>query len=283
MGEDRQATFGDDGRLRTDEDPDPADPDEPATDDFGDRLGEHETKCGASRYEVSSLLQKAVRRSDEETAAWAAWELARSGYAWNFWDRVNLYVVEDLRAGHDVVTQIARYEELATERWEADSWRGRLCAVHAALAAARAPSSREASHADDYFGELSAERAAAIEAGREPRYDHPADDLEPGGTYDVAYDMHTYEGKKMDRGGRFFRTHGARVGPEGESERSKRWRLRSMRLEDREYSQEELARAVTPVPDDDPWAEPADPLAGENAAATERFETEQSSTDDDES
>jgi hypothetical protein len=261
MGEDRQATFGTDGELRTDESPEVEDSADDADDDrndFGAERDDHETKCGASRYTVSSLLQKAVRRSDEETAAWAAWELARSGFAWNFWDRVNLYVVEDLRAGHEVATQIARYEELANERWEPDSWRGRLCAVHAALAAARAPSSREASHADDYFGALSAERAAAVEEGREPRYDYPADDLEPGGKFDVIYDMHTYEGKKMDRGSGFFRTHGARVGPEGEPELSKQWRLRSMKLQDVDYTQEELTRAITPVSEEHPWDEPSD-------------------------
>ncbi len=251
----KQATFGSEGELRTDSDADRTENEEtgPEHNDFGEERGDNETRSGANRYDVSSLLQKAVRRSDEEVAAWAAWELVRSGFAWNFWDRINLYVVEDLRAGHEVALLIARYEELARERWSESSWEGRLCAVHAALAAARAPSSREASHADDYFGELSAERAAAREDGREPRYDHPVDELEPGGRYDVAFDQHTYEGKALGRDGRFFRTHGARVGPEGEPELSRQWRLQSMRLEDRQYTEEELARAVEPVDPDDRW------------------------------
>lgn len=257
MDERKQATFGSGGELRTeDDDAAPSDTDDART-DFGDELGENETKSGANRYAVSSLLQKAVRRSDEEIAAWAAWELVRSGYAWNFWDRINLYVVEDLRAGHEVALTVSRYEELARERWSEESWRGRLCAVHAALAAARAPSTRESSHADDYFGERSAERALAREEGREPRYDHPVDELEPGGRYDVAFDQHTYEGKSLGRDGAFFRTHGARVGPDGEPELSRQWRLRSMQLEDRNYTEEELARAVRPVDSDDRWG-PAD-------------------------
>ncbi|WP_433634169.1 hypothetical protein [Halomicrococcus sp. NG-SE-24] len=255
MDDRKQATFGSDGELRTnDTTNEGGDEEDAATNDFGDERGENETKSGANRYAVSSLLQKAVRRSDEETAAWAAWELVRSGYAWNFWDRVNLYVVEDLRAGHEVALTISRYEELARERWSEDSWRGRLCAVHAALAAARAPSSRESAHADDYFDELSTERATAREEGREPRFDHPADDLEPGGKYDVAFDQHTYEGKKRGRGGAFFRTHGARVGPEQEPELSRRWRLRSMKLESRDYTDEQLARAVAPVDDENRWS-----------------------------
>jgi len=140
MSDGKQATL-DGGEADT------RDPDEHATDDFGDELGEHETRGGYSRYDVASLLQKAVRRSDEECAAWAAWELVRSGYAWNCWDRLALYVVEDLRAGADVALTIDRYERLATERWDTDGWKGRLCAIHAALAAARATSTREATYA----------------------------------------------------------------------------------------------------------------------------------------
>ncbi|ELY46485.1 hypothetical protein [Natronorubrum bangense] len=254
MDDRKQARFGSGGELQTDESDDTDDSSEAACTDFGDELAENETKSGVNRYTVSSLLQKAVRRSDEETAAWAAWELVRSGYAWNFWDRINLYVVEDLRAGHDVALVVSRYEELARERWSEDSWRGRLCAVHAALAAARAPSSRESAHADDFFSELSDERASAREEGREPRYEHPADELEPDGKYDVAFDQHTYEGTRLGRDGAFFRTHGARVGPDGEPELSRQWRLQSMQLEDREYTEEELARAVRPVDPADKWS-----------------------------
>jgi len=157
-GDDRQATFGSDGSLETDTTPDAT-----GDNDFGEAKEPNETDGGYSRYVVSSLLQKAVRRSDEEIAAWAAWELARSGYAWNLWDRLNLYVVEDLRAGSDVALTIERYEELATERWEPAEWKGRLCAIHAALAAARARSTREASNADAYFSAVAEVRAEAHE------------------------------------------------------------------------------------------------------------------------
>ena len=102
--EPRQATFGSDGDLDTERDPD-AD----TENDFGEPKQADETDGGYSRYTVSSLLQKAVRRSDEEVAAWAAWELQRSGYGWNLWNRLNLYVVEDLRAGDEVALTIQRY------------------------------------------------------------------------------------------------------------------------------------------------------------------------------
>ncbi|MDZ5809779.1 hypothetical protein U4E84_00215 [Halorubrum sp. AD140] len=251
-GDDRQATFGSDGSLETDTTPDAT-----GENDFGEPKEPNETDGGYNRYAVSSLLQKAVRRSDEEVAAWAAWELARSGYAWNLWDRLTLYVVEDLRAGSDVALTIQRYEELATERWEPAEWKGRLCAIHAALAAARARSTREGPNADEYFRAVAEVRAEARERGEEPAHDFPVGDLEPGGRFDAIFDAHTGEGSRLGRGTRFFKTRGARVGPEGEGEHSARWQRLAMLLDDeREYSAAELDRAVEPVDPDDPWHEP---------------------------
>jgi len=250
-GDDRQATFGSDGSLETETTPDAT-----GENDFGEEKEPNETDGGYSRYVVSSLLQKAVRRSDEEVAAWAAWELARSGYAWNLWDRLNLYVVEDLRAGDEVALTIERYEELATERWEPDAWKGRLCAIHAALAAARARSTREASNADAYFGAVADVRAEARERGEEPAHDFPVGDLDPDGKFDAVFDGHTGEGSKRGRGTRFFKTHGARVGPEGEDEQSARWQRLAMLLDGEiDYDEGELDRAVAPVDPDDPWSE----------------------------
>ncbi len=250
MSDDRQATFGADGSLETDTPPEAT-----GENDFGEPKEPNETDGGYSRYAVSSLLQKAVRRSDEEVAAWAAWELARSGYAWNLWDRLNLYVVEDLRAGDPVAMTIARYEELATERYEPDEWRGRLCAIHAALAAARARSTREAANADEYFRRVADHRAEAIASGEQPTHDFPVGALDPGGRFDAIFDGHTGEGSKRGRGTRFFKTHGARVGPEGEDEQSARWQRLAMLLDpDRDYAADELDRAVEPVDPADPWA-----------------------------
>ena len=270
-GDDRQATFGSDGSLETETTPDAT-----GENDFGEQKEANETDGGYSRYVVSSLLQKAVRRSDEETAAWAAWELARSGYAWNLWDRLNLYVVEDLRAGDEVALTVERYEELATERWEPDGWKGRLCAIHAALAAARARSTREASNADAYFGAVAEVRAEARERGEDPAHDFPVGDLEPEGAFDAVFDGHTGEGSKRGRGTRFFKTHGARVGPEGEDEQSARWQRLAMLLdEDVEYDEAELDRAVEPVDPDDPWGD-----AGADADEPRRPERGSASGDD---
>jgi hypothetical protein len=252
VSDDRQTTLGG-GEADTG---DASGEDDPETNDFGEELGENETKGGYNRYDVSSLLQKAVRRSDEERAAWAAWELARSGYAWNLWDRLALYIVEDLRAGEDVALLLHRYERLANDRWEPGSWEGRLCAIHAALTAARATSTREATYANGYFERVARERAAAREAGREPAYDFPVGDLDPGGAFDVIFDQHTYAGAKRGRGGRYFTVHGARVGPEGESDLGRRWRERGLDLADRSYTDAELSHALAPVDPEDRWFEP---------------------------
>lgn len=252
MTEDRQATFGADGSLDTETPPEAR----TGKTDRGTEKDEHETNGGYNRYDVSSLLQKAVRRSDERVAAWAAWELARSGYAWHLWDRLNLYVVEDLRAGQDVALVVERYEELATERWEPDSWEGRLCAIHGALACARARSSREASNADECFRLVAERRADAAETGEELAVDFPVADLEPGGPFDVIFDQHTGEGSRRGRGTRFFKTHGARVGPDEDGEESRRWQRLAMALSDVEYTEAELDHALSPVSREAPWDEP---------------------------
>ena len=258
----RQATFGADGELSE------RAPEAGGTDDFGDPKDADETDGGYNRFDVSSLLQKAVRRSDEEAAAWAAWELARSGFAWNLWDRLTLYVVEDLRAGEDVALLVERYEELATERWEPTEWRGRLCAIHAALACARARSSREGPNADEYFRNVADERAAAAAEGRDPDREFPVGELEPGGRFDVVFDKHTGEGTRMGRGGGFFKRHGARVGPEGEDDQSARWQRANMEMHDVEFSEAAIEHAVSAVDPDDRWAEPdLDDVDGADDAA----------------
>ncbi|MEZ3114621.1 hypothetical protein RYH80_01625 [Halobaculum sp. MBLA0147] len=254
MGDDehRQATIGADGELSE------RSPDADATNDLGEPKGAEETDGGFSRYAVGSLLQKAVRRSDEEAAAWAAWELARSGFAWNVWERCNLYVVEDLAAGQQVALTVARYEELATERWEPESWRGRLCAIHAALACARARSSREAANADEYFGTVAEIRADAIQADEEPPHDFPVGEFDPDGEYEAVFDGHTAAGTERDRGSAFFKTRGARVGPEGESELSARWQRLNMLFHDADFDEATVEHALDPVDDEEPWDDPPD-------------------------
>ncbi|MFB6167397.1 MAG: hypothetical protein ABEJ43_00960 [Haloferacaceae archaeon] len=249
MTDERQTTFGSDGELSD------RPPEATGENDFGEERAEGETAGGYDRFTLSSLLQKAVRRSDEEVAAWCAWELARSGFGWNLWDRLNTFVVEDLAAG-PVATQVARYENLAAE-WDEDSHRGQLCAVQAALACARARSTREASALVGGFEDVAEARAAARERGDPgagPSFPVEPEDLRVGERYDAALDGHTGPGTAADRGVRFFRSHGARVGPEGETDLGARYARLRMSLDDREFDDEAVERALEPVDPDDPWA-----------------------------
>jgi hypothetical protein len=231
--------------------------DDERTDDFGELMDDDETKGGYSRYDVSSLLQKAVRRSDEEVAAWAAWELQRSGHGWNLWDRLALYVVEDLAAGEDAALLVDRYHRMLEEDTDT-GWEARLLAVHAALTAARARSSREATYADAYFSAVAEERAAAREEGRDPvaEFPVPASELSVGGRFDAALDRHTGPGKRAGRGDEHFAVHGARVGPEGEPDLAARWRESALELGDLNLSDAQLRHALAPVDENEKWYEP---------------------------
>jgi hypothetical protein len=251
MDEDRQATFGPNGELETDA------PEATGENDFGEETGADETDGGFNRYAVVSLLQKAIRRSDEEVSAWAAWELARSGFGWNLWDRLNTFVVEDLRADERAALLVGRYEELA-DRWGEASRRGQMAAVQAALVVARARSAREGANAVNCFHAIAKRRAEARAEGREPEHTFPIEtaDLDGGGRFDVALDGHTGEGARLDRGSPFFRVHGARVGPEGETAPSSRWKRLRMALDEYDYTDEQVEHALSTVDADERWAEP---------------------------
>ncbi|QGX95991.1 hypothetical protein EI982_14970 [Haloplanus rallus] len=252
MDEERQATFGPDGELETEA------PEATGTNDFGEETGADETDGGFNRYAVVSLLQKAIRRGDEEVAAWCAWELARSGFGWNLWDRLQTFVVEDLAADTRAPSLVARYEDLA-ERWDMDSRRGQMAAVQAALAVARARSAREGANAVNAFHAVAKRRAEARERGEEPTHTFPvtAADLSADGEYDVALDGHTGEGARLNRGSPFFRIHGARVGPEGETDVSARWKRLFLALDEYDYTDERVAHALSAVDPADRWSEPS--------------------------
>lgn len=141
-----------------------------ATKDNGEDLDDNETFGGYNRYTVNSALQKAVRRSDEDVATWAAWELARSGYGWNAWDRMTLYIIEDLAAGEEIAIKLRHLERAAMDA-NMDSVTGQIAAIKAARLCVDAWSSREATHAQDYFSEVASLRAE----NDDPKYDFPVD------------------------------------------------------------------------------------------------------------
>ncbi|MFC7323571.1 hypothetical protein ACFQMF_03130 [Halorubrum rutilum] len=261
-GNNDQYRFGDDGEL---EEPDDDENDEEQlVDDWGNERPWYLTRGRYRRDIVTSLLQKGVRRSAEEETAWAAWELARSGLTEYVFERLNLFVIEDLRAGHEVALLIERYEELATERWDPDSWRGRICTIHAALAAARAPSSRESTYANGAFDSVAQDRVRADqEEDHETVFDPVVSEaeLDPDGRIGrVVADRHSYPGSARGRDWHHFRIHGSRTGPNEDTEVGDRWRRQVLRAEQYgyredqiEFTDKEIDHATEPTDADDPW------------------------------
>lgn len=69
----------------------------------------------------------------------------------------------------------------------------------------------------------------------------------------------------MGRGTEFFKTHGARVGPEGEDDHSARWQRLNMALHEVDFSGAQVAHAVDPVDANEKWSEPTfDDESGDN-------------------
>lgn len=257
-----QFRFTEDGEL---EEPDEGEEiEDQLVDDWGNERPWYLTRGRYRRDIVTSLLQKGVRRSAEEETAWASWELARSGLTEYVFERLNLFVIEDLMAGHEVALLIDRYEELATERWDPDSWHGRLCVIHAALAAARAPSSRESTYANGAFDSVAKDRVKADqEEDHEMVFDPVVseEELEPGGKYNVALDKHTRPGAgQLNRGWKHFRIHGARTGPDEDTAVGEKWRRQVLKAEKYGYREAQIAfteaeieHALKPTDEEEPW------------------------------
>jgi len=258
-----QLRFGEDGELEEGEE------DEQATKNVGDDgepTGRFQTDARYNIFDVSSLLQKSVRRSDEEVAAWAAWELVRSGYDNMYWKRIVTIATEDTSVESDVTSQVRSLYQLGTgqvdvvDGWSAETERGRVCALRAAVVCAQAQSSRLCDYLNNTFSRIAEERVNAAKEGREPRYDFPAGELNPESRYDVAFDMHTSIGSGRNRGYRHFLVHSSRTDSMNNLEQ--RYKSINMELVEQaddtsaEFTDEEFDHALSTVDLDDPWEEP---------------------------
>jgi hypothetical protein len=166
--------------------------------------------------------------------------------------------VEELRAGSDAILIMDRYHEHLDDE-SSTPWRAKLLAIHAALTAARADSTREATILNGWFDRLAKDRARAkTEDDHEMAFEpvvHP-DELERGGKFDVAVDKHVYP---SNRGWRHFQVHGARCSDQPDWIQD-RWR-KMLKLDQygyREYdaiefSAAERQHAAKPVDSDNPW------------------------------
>ncbi|QLG30021.1 hypothetical protein HUG10_20660 (plasmid) [Halorarum halophilum] len=249
MGNDEsaQTTFGDGGEIQTPE-PTSTDEDDSSLKDDGTEMKKYDTKGGLDQYIVGSALQKAIRRSDEELAAWSAWELVRSGYGWWFWNRLAIIAVEEAVSEDQTLVLVDTLERLAKKKWSMDEWEGIVCAIRAAIACARMPKSREHVHGNRVFTAMKNERVAAEQEDRKPRYDFPE-------IPDEAYDQHTLMGRKQGRGFKHFMVHSGRLDNETEmGAEFKEFLMNNVEMAypDKDISQSDISRsdikrATTPV------------------------------------
>lgn len=153
---------------------------------------------GYDRYEVTSALQKAVRRNDPELAMYWALELESVKMFSTALARLRVIAQEDVGVGDMTAVLFAIASLDQCEKWYA-AGRGsyRLGLANAIHAMCRAKKSRLA----DYFQAAIRGRRAA---GWKPEMP------------DVALDKHTLRGKKMGRGVDHFLAEGTKLVPEEE-------------------------------------------------------------------
>jgi replication-associated recombination protein RarA len=141
--------------------------------------------------EVSSAMQKAIRRGDAKLAGYWALELWASGFGQYVWRRLLTVSAEDcwgiltaeVKALHDSYTEINRHATGGKPK-------GRIFVSKAVILLCMAKKSRDADHLQNFVYDK--------QAGLDP--ETLADDLRQSGTYvpipGYAYDCHTPEGRR---------------------------------------------------------------------------------------
>jgi replication-associated recombination protein RarA len=150
------------------------------------------TKRGYEFGEVSSAMQKAIRRADAKLAGYWALELWESGFGQYVWRRLLTVSAEDcwgiltqeVKALHDSYTEINRNAPRHKPR-------GRIFISKAVILLCLAKKSRDADHLQNFVYDQ--------QAGLDP--ETLAEDLRTAGKYvpipDYAYDCHTRRGRMM--------------------------------------------------------------------------------------
>jgi replication-associated recombination protein RarA len=157
------------------------------------------TPNGHACGEVTSALQKAIRRSDERGSLYWSSELDFAGYAGYCWKRLRLIATEDvgLADPHAAVLVRTLYDNWVDQRKtdKGDSSNTRLFLTHAVIVLCRSKKSRLVDHA----------LIVAFEGPRDP-IEIP----------DVALDKHTARGRKLGRGEAHFFDEAAKLVNRGE-------------------------------------------------------------------
>jgi replication-associated recombination protein RarA len=145
--------------------------------------------------EVTSALQKSIRRGIEDEALFWATELDLAGYGNYAWKRIRIIASEDVGPAEPLAAITVRllYENWRDQRREhPDAQSERLFLIHAVITLCQATKSRICDHAGIVMYE-----------GERPRREIP----------DYALDKHTGRGRSMHRGADHFFDEGAKLYP----------------------------------------------------------------------
>jgi replication-associated recombination protein RarA len=152
------------------------------------------TPGGYAAGEVSSAMQKCIRRGLEDDALFWATELDLAGFGEYVWKRLRIIASEDVGLAEPsaAATVRALYANWLDQRKKKDERHGpeRLFLVHAVIELCRARKSRLVDH-------------ALIVHYEGPRTKRPVPDF--------ALDHHTRRGKARQRGHTHFWEHGAKL------------------------------------------------------------------------
>lgn len=154
------------------------------------------TTRGYDFFEVSSAMQKAIRRGDAKLAGYWAIELFESGYAEYVWRRLLVISAEDCWG---ILTQevesLYRAWQLIDKNFRAKGikGRGRVFAAKATILLAMAKKSRDADHLTNLVYDPRAVPDDQLEAD----LDAARQNMEP--IPDEALDFHTRAGKRKGR------------------------------------------------------------------------------------
>lgn len=178
-------------------------------------FGQRSTIGGYKCEEVTSALQKCIRRGLEEDALFWATELDLSNFGEYVWKRLKIIASEDIGLEENSSRAIlvrALYENWSEQRKKADTRHApeRLFLVHAVIALCRSFKSRSVDNALIVFYE-----------GERKKRSIP----------DFALDRHTSRGRRMRRGWHHFFTEG--VGPNMQPDARYEERAREIRRDNR--------------------------------------------------
>ena len=150
-----------------------------------------QTKRGYDFYEVSSALQKAIRRGETAIAGYFAFELLESGYHNYVWKKLLTISAEDC---HGVITQeIEALRNAFDEQYKAGSNKGRVFLSKAIIILSQAPKNRDA----DHLTNLVYDTGVATEEAE--KFLKELDSSEVIDIPDYAFDCHTAKGKRKGK------------------------------------------------------------------------------------